>query len=307
MARMTSERARPELAAGVNVTPYIKALEQFSSIGGMLPEQVWDYADLPSEGLYFGRSAGSAQPLVWAHAEYVKLLRSVADGRVFDRISVVEERYGVPKDQRNFMSRMEIFQLSRPISAMVQGGTFRIIDARPFQVTWTVDDWATTIHTESTVVGPPGSFADICISPQTTGTLIFTLYWPGQDRWLGRNVEVSINATSPNHARRSEAEALPPQWRDLLLPPRNPQVILCSHDHAKLGPHSHLLPPRRHRYCAGRRPHFSRLRHQTSGLPARLQRRRPRPRPLGRRRQWLDHGCSDSPLSGRIHGSLREG
>ncbi|HZL29202.1 MAG TPA: glycoside hydrolase family 15 protein [Acidobacteriaceae bacterium] len=193
---LTGERAHYELAAGENVTPYIKALEQFSSIGGMLPEQVWDYADMPAEGLYFGQSAGSAQPLVWAHAEYVKLLRSVADGRVFDRISVVAERYAVAQDQRNFMSRMEIFQLSRPISAMVQGGSFRIIDAQPFQVTWTVDDWATAIHTESTVVGPPGSFADICISPQTTGTLIFTLYWPGQDHWLGRNIEVSINATA---------------------------------------------------------------------------------------------------------------
>ena len=53
--------------------------------------------------MYFGRSAGSAQPLVWAHAEYMKLLRSVADGRVFDRISVVEERYGVRKEDRKFL------------------------------------------------------------------------------------------------------------------------------------------------------------------------------------------------------------
>jgi len=191
---LTGERAHYELAAGNNVSPYIKAMEQFSSIGGMLPEQVWDFADLPAEGLYFGRSAGSAQPLVWAHAEYIKLLRSVADGRVFDRISVVEDRYAVPKDQRKFTSRMEIFQVGRPISAMVQGGTLRIVDLQAFQVTWTVDNWATTIHTQSAVVGPPGSFADICIAPQVTGKLVFTLYWPGQDRWLGRNVEVNISA-----------------------------------------------------------------------------------------------------------------
>jgi glucoamylase len=192
---LTGERAHYELAAGANVAPYIKAIEEFSSTGGMLPEQIWDYADIPSEGLYFGRSAGSAQPLVWAHAEYIKLLRSVADGRVFDRISVVEERYAVPKDERKFTSRMEIFQMSRPISAMVHGGTFRVVDLQPFQITWTVDNWATTVHTQSIVVGPPGSFADVCIAPQTTGTLIFTLYWPGQDRWLGRNIEISINAS----------------------------------------------------------------------------------------------------------------
>ena len=51
------------------------------------------------KGMYLGRSAGSAQPLVWAHAEYLKLLRSAVDGRVFDRISVVEERYGVAAGQ----------------------------------------------------------------------------------------------------------------------------------------------------------------------------------------------------------------
>ena len=61
----------------------------------MLPEQVWDYTDMPSKKMYTGRSAGSAQPLVWAHAEYLKLLRSAADGRVFDQISVVAERYAV--------------------------------------------------------------------------------------------------------------------------------------------------------------------------------------------------------------------
>ena len=44
----------------------------------MLPEQVWDHDDMPEKGMYLGRSAGSAQPLVWAHAEYLKLLRSVS-------------------------------------------------------------------------------------------------------------------------------------------------------------------------------------------------------------------------------------
>ena len=62
---LTGERAHYELAAGHDVGLLSRRLEQFSSFGGMLPEQVWDYADLPSEGMYFGRSAGSAQPLVW--------------------------------------------------------------------------------------------------------------------------------------------------------------------------------------------------------------------------------------------------
>jgi len=191
---LTGERAHYELAAGQDITFFISAMERFSSFGGMLPEQVWDYADMPSEGLYFGRSAGSAQPLVWAHAEYVKLLRSVADGVVFDRISVVADRYAVPKEKRTFQSRMEIFQVGRPISAMVQGGTLRIMDAEHFRVTWTMDGWATKTVQEAKVIGRPGAFLDIQTPHDFTGSIVFTMFWPDESRWLGRNYEVTVNA-----------------------------------------------------------------------------------------------------------------
>ena len=191
---LTGERAHYELAAGQDITFFISAMERFSSFGGMLPEQVWDYADMPSEGLYFGRSAGSAQPLVWAHAEYVKLLRSVADGVVFDRISVVADRYAVPKEKRTFQSRMEIFQVGRPISAMVQGGTLRIMDAEQFRVTWTMDGWATKTVQDAKVIGRPGAFLDIQTPHDFTGSIVFTMFWPDESRWLGRNYEVTVNA-----------------------------------------------------------------------------------------------------------------
>src|SRR5271155_2429400 len=141
---LTGERGHYELCAGNDYTPYIKAIEQFASIGGMLPEQVWDYADIPSKGMYIGRSAGSAQPLVWAHAEYLKLLRSAAEGRVFDRISVVEERYAVPAGQRTFHNHIEIFEVPRPISTIFCGYTLRIVDRAHFRVVYTFDNWATT-------------------------------------------------------------------------------------------------------------------------------------------------------------------
>ncbi|MDE3103796.1 MAG: glucan 1,4-alpha-glucosidase [Acidobacteriota bacterium] len=189
---MTGERAHYELAAGRNVDSYITALERFSSIGGMLPEQIWDYADLPSEGMYFGRSAGSAQPLVWAHAEYIKLLRSVSDGRVFDRISAVEERYAVPEQERTFRNQLEIFQVARPVTRVAAGLKLRILDASPFRVLWTQDNWATSQTTTAHPVGYPGSYADIPTTPGQAGTIQFTLYWPQDDRWLGRNFSVAI-------------------------------------------------------------------------------------------------------------------
>ena len=197
---MTGERAHYELAAGKDVSLYIKAMELFSSRGNMLPEQVWDYADLPERGMYFGRSAGSAQPLVWAHAEYLKLLKSVTDGKVFDRISVVEERYAAPKSERHFVSRLEVFQMTRPISAMMQGSTLRIMDAEPFHVVYTTDDWVTQHRAESKLVGRPGSYFDIATEAGQTGRIVFTLQWSTDGRWLGYNCEIAILTETPQQS-----------------------------------------------------------------------------------------------------------
>ena len=194
------ERAHYELAAGNDVKPLIATFERFSSVGGMLPEQVWDHADMPEVGMFEGRSAGSAQPLVWAHAEYIKLLRSVADGKVFDTIPVVADRYAVPVGKRTFRSEVDIFQVARPIVHVNGGMTLRIVDAHRFNVTYTLDDWTTVQEASSKAVGFPGSFVDIStpiLAPGETRKLIFTMYWPARpdtaDHWLGRNMEILVN------------------------------------------------------------------------------------------------------------------
>lgn len=35
-------------------------------------------------------------PLAWSHAEYIKLLRSLADGRVWDHYDIVADRFSKP-------------------------------------------------------------------------------------------------------------------------------------------------------------------------------------------------------------------
>ena len=59
----------------------LAAMESFANEGGLISEQVWDSPDIPERELHFGRPSGSAMPLVWAHAEYLKLRRSLRDGR----------------------------------------------------------------------------------------------------------------------------------------------------------------------------------------------------------------------------------
>jgi glucoamylase len=186
------ERAHYELAAGNDVKSFITAMEKFSSVGGMLPEQVWDHDDFPQEGMYKGKSAGSAQPLVWAHSEYIKLLCSATDDKVFDCISAVEERYACAAGTRTFKSEIEIFQTSRPVYTVRAGLKLRVVDSARFRVLYSTDNWATTTTLESHPVGYPGSYADIPTAVGQTGTIAFTFYWPAQDKWLGRNFEVSV-------------------------------------------------------------------------------------------------------------------
>ena len=76
---LTGERAHYELAAGrvENAKRLLAAMESFANEGGLISEQVWDSPDIPERELHFGRPSGSAMPLVWAHAEYLKLRRSL--------------------------------------------------------------------------------------------------------------------------------------------------------------------------------------------------------------------------------------
>lgn len=87
---LVGERAHYELARGdvAAARALREQLERLATPTGMLSEQTWDAPDIASRGLSFGGATHSAAPLGWAHAEYVKLCRSLADGRVFDRPSV---------------------------------------------------------------------------------------------------------------------------------------------------------------------------------------------------------------------------
>ena len=90
---LTGERGHYELAAGRDWRPFLRAMEGFATSVKLLPEQVWSDPDRPDAHMYFGRPTGGPMPLLWAHAEYLKLVRSAADGQVFDLIPEVADRY----------------------------------------------------------------------------------------------------------------------------------------------------------------------------------------------------------------------
>jgi glucoamylase len=112
-----------------------------ASDGGMLPEQVWDGPDVEEHELYNGRASGGAMPLVWAHAEYAKLVRSLHDGRVFDMPQQPYERYV----RTTTASTVAIWSSQNPSRTMSEGCTLRIQTAGAASITWWLDD-PTAVH-----------------------------------------------------------------------------------------------------------------------------------------------------------------
>lgn len=185
---LTGERAHYELAAGRDIRPLIQAMERFATPTGMLPEQVWDEANRPEQGLFLGRPTGAAMPLMWAHAEYIKLLRSVHDGRVYDLIDPVRERY---RDGGQSRKDLEIWKPNRQAAAAAAGGTLRIQADAPFQVRWSGDGWASVQDSGATATGLGVWYADLPVPSRPGGELSFTLLWTRLNRWEGTDYRVT--------------------------------------------------------------------------------------------------------------------
>jgi glucoamylase len=95
------ERGEYQLAAGDRVGAYrqLATMARAAGPGFMLPEQVWDLAAPP--GFTPGTPTFSATPLVWTHAQYVRLALNAAAGRVLEQPAIVAQRYASGAAARN--------------------------------------------------------------------------------------------------------------------------------------------------------------------------------------------------------------
>ncbi len=95
----SGERGEYELLAGTDrdspTAPgeLLDAMVGFANSGLMIPEQVWDQEDPTPFGWEFGEGTGSATPLSWSMAQYVRLAHSLDAGEPVERPAVTAERY----------------------------------------------------------------------------------------------------------------------------------------------------------------------------------------------------------------------
>jgi glucoamylase len=189
---LAGERAHYALAAGkrAEAEALIATIEAQTSPGGLIPEQVWDSAPIPGWGLAPGEPSGSAMPLVWAHAEYVKLLRSLAEGTVFDMPPHTVRRYIKDKQQ----ARCRPWRLDCPVTAAPSGAALRLDLPAASIVRYTRDGWATQADVATHDSGVGLHIAEIPTKGMAAGAnVVFTWRDALTGAWQGHNYDVAIS------------------------------------------------------------------------------------------------------------------
>jgi glucoamylase len=200
---LTGERAHYELAAGQieKAKQLLTAMESFANEGGLIPEQVWDSPDIPERELIFGKPSGSAMPLVWAHAEYIKLRRSLLDKKIFDMPPQTVKRYLIDKT----ISPHRVWRFNQKIRFMSAGKTLRIETRTSAVIHWSFDDWKTVQDATTHDVGLKIYFADLNTKELSDGTQVkFTFYWTEANHWEGEDFIVNIGSLRQDGSSSAE-------------------------------------------------------------------------------------------------------
>ncbi len=186
---LTGERGHYEVAAGGDPLPYLEAMAAMASPGGMLPEQVWDAEPIPSRRLAPGRPTGSAMPLVWAHAEFIKLMISRQLGHPVDRPRGVWQRYR----GRRPAARHAFWWMHAPIDGALAGQRLAIALPRPAIVHWGREGWRDVADAPTAESGLGFHVATLDTDRLPPGARVdFTWRWQETGAWQGRDYGVVI-------------------------------------------------------------------------------------------------------------------
>ena len=188
---LTGERGHYELAAGKDPLKYLEAMVAMSGTGGMLPEQVWDQAPIPAKELYPGRPSGSAMPLVWAHAEFIKLLVSRQLGHPLDRPDATWQRY---KGVRPKIT-LAVWLPRAPLRKIIAGQNLLIALQAPGSIHWGVDGWQGIQETTAQDIGLGLYVAELKTKSLHSGQHInFTIRHLQTGKWSGSDHMIAVES-----------------------------------------------------------------------------------------------------------------
>jgi glucoamylase len=188
---LAGERAHYELAAGHAdlAEALLGVMESSTGTTRLIPEQVWDGDDIPERELFTGKASGSACPLVWAHSEYIKLRRSLVDGKIFDQPAQTVERYLNKKKTAEYFN----WRFNNKARTMPRGKQLRILLTESAMVHWSFDGWQTAEDSDSNDSGWTVHHVNLPTETLPSGRQItFTFHWKNGARWEGRDYQVTV-------------------------------------------------------------------------------------------------------------------
>jgi len=188
---LAGERAHYELAAGRrdSAEALLRVMEYSTEGSRLIPEQVWDAPEIPERELFTGKPSGSACPLVWAHAEYIKLRRSLRDGTIFDQPPQTVQRYVFEKRRCTIFT----WRFNNKPRSIPCGKTLRLDLLSPAMVHWSFDGWQTAQDSNTWDTGLGVHVVDLPTEKLTVGRqIVFTFYWIKENRWHGADFSVTV-------------------------------------------------------------------------------------------------------------------
>lgn len=187
---LSGERGHYAIDAHEDPMPYLMSMLGSASGGGMIPEQVWDTAPLPGHFLKPGRPTGSAMPLVWAHAEFLKLALAVDRGAPIERLNAVAERY-----RRARPAQTAHWRDDSPCLRIAAGSRLSIEATEPFELHIGHDGWQSVIDCQSVPISMGMHSVEIDpASMGATGWVDFTRMFAGQRGWEHRDWQIHLDA-----------------------------------------------------------------------------------------------------------------
>jgi len=169
------ERGEYEIAIGATgaALPRLSAMAGGASGVGLIPEQVWELANLAASpygsdpttasiGFANGHPAGSAAPLTWSAAQYVRLMRDLATTSLLERPADTVNRY-VAHEQGQTSLTLTAPANNSSVSGSSTTATVTVtgtsVAGNSLDVAATNTDMNSQTTTASTTAQPDGSFS----------------------------------------------------------------------------------------------------------------------------------------------------